>query len=347
MVQVELAQWEYRLPRLTRMWTHLARQAGGRAGGSSGGVGVRGPGETQIELDRREIRHRIAVLDREIEHLRQQRGQSRRHRRQSGLPSLSLVGYTNAGKSTLLNTLTKATVFTADQLFATLDPTTRRLAMPSGREALISDTVGLIQKLPTQLVASFRATLEEIADADLLIHVVDLTHPDAAQQAETVERILRDLGMVDPAMVVAGNKADALPGFRAVPKDGDGAPRDQVATAVGWDGGEPEALAALRELYPDLVPISARLGAGMAELLTAVDRELRERLVRVEAVIPYDAGATLNLVHLHGIVESEEYEPHGTRIRALVPTRLVGPLRALGASDPNGEGAPGPGTAPD
>jgi len=184
-LQVELAQYEYRLPRLTRAWTHLARQAGGGAGrtGSRGGVGLRGPGETQLEVDRREISRRITHLKSELEKVRAHRGRHRAQRRNSQTPIVALVGYTNAGKSTLLNRLAGSEVYVADQLFATLDPTTRRLKMPGGRMILMTDTVGFIQKLPTTLVAAFRATLEEIAEADLLLHVVDVSHPSAEAQA--------------------------------------------------------------------------------------------------------------------------------------------------------------------
>jgi GTP-binding protein HflX len=178
-LQVELAQYEYRLPRLTRAWTHLARQAGGGAGrtGSVGGVGLRGPGETQLEVDRREIGRRIAHLRKELERVRAHRGRYRSRRRRASLPTIALVGYTNAGKSTLLNRLAQADALVADQLFATLDPMTRRLRLPAGRSALVTDTVGFVQKLPTLLIAAFRATLEEISEADLLVHVVDVSHP--------------------------------------------------------------------------------------------------------------------------------------------------------------------------
>jgi len=347
MLQVELAQWEYRLPRLTRMWTHLARQAGGRAGGAAGGVGVRGPGETQIELDRREIRRRIRTLDREIEALRGQRRQSRRQRRRSGLPGVSLVGYTNAGKSTLLNGLTQADVYTADQLFATLDPTTRRVHLPSGRVALMSDTVGFIQKLPTQLVASFRATLEEIVEADLLLHVVDVTHPDAVQQAETVELVLRQLGMVDPPMVVAANKLDLLPGFGVSEAAREGLSGRAPAGEVEWAGGEPAELAAVREVYPDLVAVSARLGAGFGALLAAIERELDERLIPVEVLVPYAAAALLQQVHTRGVVDEELFEEGGIRVRARVPTALLGSLGDYVVPGPPATSSAADGAGPD
>ncbi len=328
MLQVELAQYEYRLPRLTRMWTHLARQSGGRAGGATGGVGVRGPGETQLEIDRREIGRRIAFLKGEIETLRQQRRQTRQRRRRAGLPVVALVGYTNAGKSTLLNALTGAGVHAADQLFATLDPTTRRVTLPSGRPALFTDTVGFIQKLPTQLVAAFRATLEEIAEADLLLHVVDVTHPDVIRQAQTVERVLGELGMDDPPMVVAANKVDRLP--RRGEPDGAPFPDDGVAIIDPMAGRPPfDALAELRlAAYPDLVPISARDAIGLDDLLDAVDTALEKQLVPVTLLLPYQAGKVLDLVHTHGVVDLEVHGEAGTRLRARVPAYLLGEIEA-------------------
>jgi GTP-binding protein HflX len=210
MLQVELAQLEYRLPRLTRMWTHLARQAGGRAGGASGGVGLRGPGETQLEVDRQEIGRRISTIKRELESVRAHRSRHRAKRRQTEIQVIAIVGYTNSGKSTLLNKLSNADVLSADMLFATLDPTTRRVAMPGGREVLFTDTVGFIQKLPPDIVAAFRATLEEIAEADLLLHVVDATHPNAVAQMESVNDILAQLEIDHLPQVVALNKIDLL-----------------------------------------------------------------------------------------------------------------------------------------
>jgi GTP-binding protein HflX len=303
MLQVELAQYQYRLPRLTRMWTHLARQAGGRAGGASGGVGVRGPGETQLEIDRREIQKKIRALKDELEHVRTHRQLYRDRRRRAGMAVVALVGYTNAGKSTLLNALTGAGVLTADQLFATLDPTTRRVELPSGRTVLATDTVGFIQRLPTELVAAFRATLEEIQDADVLVHVVDVTHPDAVRQVETVERILDELDMTDAPMVVAANKVDLVPEQRS-----------------------DEILAPLTDLYPDLVPVSASTGAGVRRLLEAVDEELARQLVLVRAEIPYQHGEVLHLVHSHGRVDSESFGETGTHVVAHVPPYLLGVL---------------------
>src|SRR5690349_7068260 len=210
MLQVELAQYEYYLPRLTRQWTHLARQAGGGGGrsGGVGGVGLRGPGETQLEVDRREIRKRISHLKRELEKVRAHRMRYRAQRKRSRIPTVALVGYTNAGKSTLLNRIARADVHTADQLFATLDPTTRRVELPGGYNGLFTDTVGFIQKLPTTLVEAFHATLEEIVESDLLLHLVDISHPNALNQFEAVQQTLEELGANHIPIVTALNKVD-------------------------------------------------------------------------------------------------------------------------------------------
>src|SRR5512135_2363614 len=242
MLQVELAQYEYRLPRLTRQWTHLARQAGGGGGrtGSAGGVGLRGPGETQLEVDRRAIRTRIAHLKKELEKVRAHRQRYRAQRKRSRIPTVALVGYTNAGKSTLLNRVASSDVYVANQLFATLDPTTRRVELPGGYQALMTDTVGFIQKLPTTLVEAFHATLEEIAEADLLIHVVDISHPNALNQYESVQQTLEELGAQNIPTVTALNKVDQL--------------RDPEA-----------AREAVRD-FPRAVTISALNGMGVAEL---------------------------------------------------------------------------------
>ena len=205
-LQVELAQHEYLLPRLAGQWTHLERQRGG----VRSGIGTVGPGETQIETDRRLIRNRVGKIKKELEGVRRQRGQHRTRREQQGVPVAGLVGYTNAGKSTLLNALTKAEVAVEDRLFSTLDPITRRLRLPSGGEMLLTDTVGFIQKLPPLVVNAFRATLEEIESATLLLHVVDMSHPNAAAQAQTVEGILDELGMGDRPRILVLNKSDLI-----------------------------------------------------------------------------------------------------------------------------------------
>jgi GTP-binding protein HflX len=254
-LQVELAQSQYLLPRLAGQWSHLERLSSG-SGPGAGRIGVRGPGETQIETDRRLVRNRITRLRREIEDVRRQRSLHRTRRARQGLPVVALVGYTNAGKSTLMRALSGADVLTEDLLFATLDPVTRRIRLPSGEPALLSDTVGFIQKLPTELVAAFRATLEELADADVLVHLVDITHPDAEDQFDTVERTLGDLGLADKQTVVAFNKIDLI------------APTESVEDAIeDVEGG-------LRLEHPEAVLISAAKRWHLDGLLAVIEREL-------------------------------------------------------------------------
>lgn len=303
-VQVELAQYEYRLPRLTRAWTHLARQAGGRAGGASGGVGVRGPGETQLEVDRREISRRIAFLKRQLENIRKQRDQHRRQRRKSSMSVAALVGYTNAGKSTLLNALSDAGVMAADQLFATLDPTTRRVDLPSGHVVLFTDTVGFIQKLPTTLVAAFRATLEEVTQADILIHVVDLSHANMDEQVAAVEEVLEELHAGDKTIVTALNKVD------------------QIDLS---DPTQAERLSRALDDYPNAVPVSALRKTGLDDLLAKVDAALRHKMVPVDVLIPYAQGEMVALIHEHGFVETEEHTDTGTHVMGRLPVELAGP----------------------
>ena len=305
-VQVELAQYEYRLPRLTRAWTHLARQAGGRAGGAGGGVGVRGPGETQLEVDRREIARRIAFLKRQLDEIRKHRDQHRRQRRKSAIPVVALVGYTNAGKSTLLNALTDAHVRAEDRLFATLDPTTRRTELPSGHAVLLTDTVGFIQKLPTELVAAFRATLEEVTEADVLIHVVDASHPNMEGHIAAVEEVLEELDAGEKPQLMVFNKLDRL-------------------------AGDPEAVAQIQDVmrdYPYAVAISAARHIGLDDLRATLDQLLRERMIPVDLTIPYSQGELVALAHTHGFVESEEYTAQGTHLRGRLPVDLAGRYRA-------------------
>ena len=313
-LQVELAQYEYRLPRLTRAWTHLARQAGGGGGrtGSSGGVGLRGPGETQLEVDRREVRKRIASLRQELEKVRAHRMRYRTQRQRSQIPIVALVGYTNAGKSTLLNRLAKSDVFVANQLFATLDPTTRRVELPAGHAALMTDTVGFIQKLPTQLVAAFRATLEEIAEADLLIHVVDASHPNAVQQIRAVEVTLKEIEAGHIPTILALNKIDRLP--------------------------EPEAALDIAEAYSgEVAPISALNGKGIAEMLALIEEELYENFVPIAVRLPFEQGQLISLFHDQGRVENTEHGRGGVLIEGSLPGRLVARFRAFMLQEPEAD----------
>lgn len=306
-LQVELAQYEYRLPRLTRMWTHLARQTGGASGrGGNGGVGLRGPGERQLELDRREIRTRISKLQRELEQVRQQRGQHRRQRKRAGMPVVSIVGYTNAGKSTLLNALTGAGVLVEDKLFATLDPTTRRLRLPKGEEVLFTDTVGFIEKLPTQLIAAFRATLEEINDSNVLLHVVDVTHPNAREQMSVVEETLEDIGAGGKATIVALNKIDRIESHK-------------MRVEFGGIG----ELGHWLDDCPGAVPISALSGEGIEALLQAIEEQLASDLESIKVRIPYQANDLVALFHRKGIVDVENFGARGTTITGRIPGALA------------------------
>ena len=260
-LQVELAQLEYHLPRLAGQWTHLERL--------EGRIGTRGPGETQLETDRRLIRNKIGRLKRELEQVRKHRALYRRRRARQGVPVVSLVGYTNAGKSTLMRALSGADVLVEDKLFATLDPVTRRVALPHGAAFLLTDTVGFIQKLPTQLVAAFRATLEELAEADLLLHVVDITHADAAEQAQTVEETLGALGLAEQPRVTVLNKTDLL-------RRADGRPLEGLERLD-------EARESLRYWRPDALLTSAVKGWGLAELLERIEAALE--LVEQETAV--------------------------------------------------------------
>lgn len=298
-LQVELAYYEYRLPRLTRAWTHLARQAGGGGGrtGSAGGVGLRGPGETQLEVDRREIHKRITHLKGELEKVRAHRHRYREQRKRSNIPTVALVGYTNAGKSTLLNHLARSDVYVANQLFATLDPTTRRVELPAGHTALFTDTVGFIQKLPTQLVAAFRATLEEINEADLLLHVLDVTHPNALEQWQSVQETLVDIGCQDIPMITALNKIDLL----ANPSSIDDSLSHKAET----------------------IPISALTGQGTEDLLKLIESQLFENYTSVTVHIPYRDGQLISLFHEQGKVESMKPKDQFITIKGMLPVRML------------------------
>lgn len=320
-LQVELAQLEYRLPRLTRMWTHLSRQA-------VGGVGLRGPGETQLEVDRRRANERISKLKAELKEVHAHRELYRQKRRREGVPIVALVGYTNAGKSTLLNALSDSQVRAENVLFATLDPTTRLIRLPEGQEVLLTDTVGFIQRLPTQLVAAFRATLEEIKDADLLVHVLDLTHPNAEEQAQTVGKVLGELGAGDKPLIVALNKIDSL--FKNLAdydarsdsrddSNGASAPAENISARIAAD----------MELGANYVPVSARKGWGLDELLKQIQNALSASLVPVKALVPYNSSDLVALFHEKGIVESEEHTERGTLITGRVPQRYADTYRGL------------------
>jgi GTP-binding protein HflX len=286
-LQVELAQYEYLLPRLTRQWTHLERQGGGgSARGGTGGVGLRGPGETQLETDRREISRKIVKLKEELEFVRQHRRQHRQQRNRAGIPVVAIVGYTNAGKSTLLKALTGDNVYVADQLFATLDPLTRRVDLLSGRNIVVTDTVGFIQKLPTTLVAAFRATLEEISEADVLLHVVDTSHPNVAQHIETVEDTLAQIDVPSIPRILVWNKIDKW-GDNPLPETTSGEPYDVE------------------------VSISAQTGVGISELLDAIEQVLAIRLYKVKLLIPYQRGDLVSGLFEMANVEDQEHTEEG------------------------------------
>ncbi|MBI2863292.1 MAG: GTPase HflX [Chloroflexi bacterium] len=293
-LQVELAQHEYLLPRLAGQWSHLERLGGG--------IGTRGPGESQLETDRRQIRRHISKLKAEIEEVRQQRSLYRKHRRRSGVPVVALVGYTNAGKSTLLNALTDAGVLSEDMLFATLDPTTRKVVLANKQEILLTDTVGFIQKLPTTLVAAFRATLEELAEAEVLIHIVDITHPNAAEQTQVVLAQLAELGLADKPVVTAFNKVDRFLG-------------DDEALPEGW--------LKLAAGYPNAVFISAAKRVGLAGLLAKVQDLLAANMVDVVVKLPYGRDVILRQIHQQGSVSEEEYVEDGVVVRGKIPAHLA------------------------
>ncbi|CQD21682.1 GTPase [Mycobacterium europaeum] len=306
--QVSLAQMEYMLPRLRGWGESMSRQAGGRAGGSGGGVGLRGPGETKIETDRRRIRERMAKLRREIKDMKTVRDTQRSRRRASDVPSVAIVGYTNAGKSSLLNALTGAGVLVQDALFATLEPTTRRAEFEDGRPLVLTDTVGFVRHLPTQLVEAFRSTLEEVVDADLLLHVVDGSDVNPLAQINAVREVISE--------VIADHHGDPPPELLVVNK---------VDAASGL------TLAKLRHALPGAMFVSARTGEG----IDALRRRMGEMAVpadtAVDVVIPYHRGDLVARLHADGRVQQEEHNPDGTRIKARVPVALAGRLQEFAA----------------
>jgi len=295
-LQVELAQVEYDLPRLARQWGHLSRQ--------KGSVQQRGEGEKQIEVDRRLLRRQKSHLEGELEQVRTHRQLYRERRKSVGAPVVALVGYTNAGKSTLLNRLAGAHSLAEDKLFATLDPTTRRVKLSGGQEILLSDTVGFVQRLPTSLVAAFRATLEEVGEADLLVHVVDASSPSVERQIEAVEQVLEEIGAGGRPMILALNKGDLL--------------ADDVRLH----------LTGLTEKLPS-VRVSALQGTGIEELLRCISENLLLQFVALDVLIPYERGDLVALFHQYGTIESECYEAGGTRIRGHLPGNHSGPFLAF------------------
>ena len=294
--QVELAQLEYLLPRLRGWGQSMSRQAGGQVSGGAG-MGSRGPGETKLELDRRRIHIRMAKLRREIAHMKTARDTKRARRSRNLLPAVSIAGYTNAGKSSLLNRITRAGVLVENQLFATLDATVRRFATPDGRPYTIADTVGFVRNLPHQLVEAFRSTLEEVAEADVIVHVVDATHPDPAGQIQTVREVIGEIEARDVPELIAFNKADLIDDDRRIE---------------------------LRGLESNCVFVSARTGEGVDELLDRVAEMLPDHDIEVELVIPFDRGDLVSLLHDRGGVITEGYEGDGTHLRARVHPDQLG-----------------------
>ena len=286
--QVELAQMSYMLPRLRGWGDSLSRQAGG--------IGGRGPGETKIEVDRRRIRDKMAKLRREINDMKTARDTKRQERRRNSIPSVAIAGYTNAGKSSLLNRLTNAGVLVQNALFATLDPTVRRAETVDGRVYTLSDTVGFVKHLPHDLIDAFKSTLEEVSGADVIVHVVDGSHPDPLGQIAAVRGVIKDIGGEKIPEIIAINKAD-------------------IADA--------ETMALVLRQEPDAYPISVHTGSGIAELLRAIESSLPRPRVEVRALLPYGRGDLVNQIHEYGEILSEEYEGEGTRIHALVDGSLA------------------------
>ena len=292
-LQVELAQMRYMLPRLGGKGLVMSRLGGG--------IGTRGPGETKLEVDRRTIRDKIHDIEESLEAVSAQRALQRNRRVQSGLPCVAIVGYTNAGKSTLLNRLTDAGVLVEDKLFATLDPTIRMLVLPSGRKVLLADTVGFIRKLPHALIAAFRATLEEVVYADVLMHVIDASSEEWEEQSRSVYEVLKELGAADKKVLTVMNKVDCLSGpakFRR----------------LLWKSGS--------------VAISAKDGDGLNDLLASLDDLLSHLDRSLDLLIPYESSGVLNILHEQAVVQDKEYTPDGVKVRTLLPASLAGQLAA-------------------
>jgi GTPase len=304
-LQIELAQLQHLLPRLTRFWGHLSRQAGG--------IGMRGgEGESQLEADRRKVQERIDKISRDLELVRRQRATQRAGRQRSHWPLASIVGYTNAGKSTLLNALTGADVLARDILFATLDPTTRRLRLPTNQNVLLTDTVGFIRKLPHSLVEAFKATLEEVVQADLLLHVVDISHPQAEEQIQAVNAVLAEIGADDKPTIMVFNKMDQLGWGEAT----DEPAREDARPAKTADFG---VLNRLQEKFPHAVAISAAMGEGIATLLAEIGTQLRPKREFLELRVPHEQAAVIARLHAVGQIVSRSYRGPAARFKARIP----------------------------
>jgi len=321
-LQIELAQLQYLLPRLTRMWHHLSRQ--------TGGIGTRGPGETQLEVDRRRVQERIARLERELEAVRKTRAVQRQGRKRHQWPVAAVVGYTNAGKSTLLNLLTGADLVAENKLFATLDPTTRSFVLPNKQRVLLTDTVGFLRKLPHTLIESFKATLEEVSEADLLIHIVDLSHPRVDEQMEAVDSVIKELDAFGKQTLIVFNKIDNL-------ENGAGGNR---ATSTGEPArvdarGEESINREISETYvkrfPGSVAISARTGEGVNRLVGALENALSSWRLRSRFRIPSDHSALIAEIHRVGHVLELRYEGDDALIIAHVPPELAQKLARYAA----------------
>ena len=291
-LQVDLARMEYSLPRLKRAWTHLDRQAGG--------IGARGEGERQIETDRRLVRRRIDKLKAEIAHVRANRATQRKRRERIPIPRAAIVGYTNAGKSSLLRRMTEAEVLVEDKLFATLDTTTRRIMLPSGQKLLLTDTVGFVRNLPHDLVDAFKATLEEATLADFLVHVVDASHPDAVTLHDTTIRVLDDLEAERGNILTVFNKIDSVP--------------------------ERSTLAVLRSQFPDAAFISAQTGAGIETLIGKMADRIADRVAELDLVVPHSRHDVIAMLHRDGRVVDQVYEEDAVHLRAVAPPRLAAQL---------------------
>ncbi|QHN30720.1 GTPase HflX [Gordonia amarae] len=306
--QVSLAQMEYMLPRLRGWGESMSRQAGGRAG-SNGGVGLRGPGETKIETDRRRIRERMAKLRREIREMKTARTTKRAARQRSSIPKITVAGYTNAGKSSLVNAMTGSGVLVQDALFATLDPTTRRATLADGREVVFTDTVGFVRHLPTQLVEAFRSTLEEVVDADLLLHVVDGSDPFPTEQIAAVRRVINEIvaeeGVAPPPELLVVNKIDAIDENRRTE---------------------------LRGILDGAMFVSAHTGEGLPELFDRIRAEVARNDVEVTIAVPFSRGDVVSRIHRDGEVLSTDHDEQGTIMRVRVPAAMAGELAELRVS---------------